>query len=200
MYFDQSPAAELANPNLFSFAFGPRYQRQSYRLVVRLKEWLIADWLSRVSGCFVVKLLAYATPNTYLGLLWLLADCHGWPHTDIATNTSSCTFQKVQNLLWIFLLDFSLLLLCLQTNYGNLQETKAIARRFSMQHSMPLCNQFHYQQLQELFTQLSGNEALMAHCWVKPLLLSDRFKGFLFPSSPGLHQCYQFGQMGMFLI
>lgn len=38
MYFDQSPAAELANPNLFSFAFGPRYQRQSYRLVVRLKE------------------------------------------------------------------------------------------------------------------------------------------------------------------
>lgn len=100
MYFDQSPAAELANPNLFSFAFGPRYQRQSYRLVVRLKEWLIADWLSRVAGCFVVKLLAYATPNTYLGLLWLLADCHGWPHTDIATNTSSCTFQKVQNLLW----------------------------------------------------------------------------------------------------
>lgn len=108
MYFDQSPAGELANPNLFSFAFGPRYQRQSYRLVVRLKEWLIADWLSRVAGCFVVKLLAYATPNTYLGLLWLLADCHGWPHTDIATNTSSCTFQKLQNLLWIFLLDFSL--------------------------------------------------------------------------------------------
>lgn len=49
MYFDQSPAAELANPNLFSFAFGPRYQRPGCEVKRMTDCWLV------VKGCWVFR-------------------------------------------------------------------------------------------------------------------------------------------------